>query len=157
MTTLSELDHVDDGGNSHFKDGSVLRDGELDVCIWGTGYSYSVPFADPTDEPWRSHPLIRPRKGGAKPGDLPADKVDHSLRPRGGAQIDNLDPGLQSFYIPDPSVAFIGLGESLLCHSIRSDERDSLTMLRPLASPQPTWSSLFAFRRSRRESSLTPG
>jgi hypothetical protein len=109
VTALPELDHVDDAGDLHFKDGSVLRDDAIDVIVWATGYSYSVSFAQPTDEPWRSHPLIQPREGRAKPGDLPEDKVDRSLRSRGGAQIDNLDSGLQSFYVPDPSVAFIGL------------------------------------------------
>lgn len=108
---LPELDHVSDAGDLHFKDGSTLRHNSLDVIIWATGYSYCVPFANPQDEPWQSHPLVQPREGGAQLGELPADKVDASLRPRGGAQIDNLDPGLQSFYVPDPSIAFIGLGE----------------------------------------------
>lgn len=113
MTVLPQLDHVDPSGALHFLDGTVLANGAVDALIYATGYNYSVPFALPTDAPWNANPLVRPREGGAKPGDVPAAKADPLLRPRGGGQIDHVDAGMQCFYVLDPSIAFVGLGACL--------------------------------------------
>lgn len=91
----------------------MIKSDEIDVVIFATGYNYSFPFVHPEDAPWTSNPITVPREGRAKEGELPSDKIDWSLRPRGGSQVDHLDESLQAYYLPDPSIAFIGLGAPL--------------------------------------------
>ena len=77
-------------------------------------YNFYFPFCLPTDAPWNSHPVTRPRTFPTGEGDdalPPSDKIDETSYNGGAGQVDQLDESCQMFYLPDPTIIFVGLGE----------------------------------------------
>ena len=69
----------------------------IDVIVFATGYLYSYPFF--SRAPFDKHPVTQPLAG--EEGGLPR---------AGGQNILNLN-NTDTFYVPDPTLAFIGLRE----------------------------------------------
>lgn len=89
---------ADNGGSTLvLADGRKLRG--IKAIVFATGYLYSYPFA--RGPPFDTHPLttsLAPARDG--------------LPPAGGQDILNLN-NTDTFYLPDPTLALIGLRESL--------------------------------------------
>ena len=94
----------------------VLTDGRrlnVDVVMFGTGYLYSFPYYRDTDQPFEAHPLTKtpPVPAGCEA----PDDLDHAAAfPVGGVRVHNLDEQYQTFYYPDPTLAFIALGKQII-------------------------------------------
>ncbi|OCF78765.1 hypothetical protein I204_00709 [Kwoniella mangroviensis CBS 8886] len=91
---VSEIERID-GDLVHLKGGRVLSD--LDVILFATGYLYSYPFFSPDKAPFDSHPIIRS-----------STQEERSLSAGPANRPINLDE-TDTFYVPDRTLAFIGL------------------------------------------------
>lgn len=111
ITQFPLIDHFDPPSRSHpkgrvqFQDGASVDD--VDVVVFATGYSNSLPFCKVTDEPWRSmRPLDEVIQSEEREG---GDEWEvGGLR---GLKMRGLDE-LLIFPEGDRSLAYIGLGES---------------------------------------------
>lgn len=102
----------------HFEDGSQLTD--VDTIIYATGYSFAMPFAKSTDEPWASHPLLDGSIGVA-------DREGGEEWEGGGMMgqgVKGLD-GSMLFMQGDQSICFPTLRESSLTLHDRSKRGDT--------------------------------
>ena len=103
------------GISSFTEDEVVLTDGRrlsVDTVIFATGYLYSFPYAHTGDFPFSSFPLT-------KIPPLPETYVKPDIAtpsdyPEGGPRVHNLDEEYQTFYYPDPTLAFICLGKQVV-------------------------------------------
>ncbi|KAJ3355016.1 hypothetical protein HDU83_004187 [Entophlyctis luteolus] len=82
-----------------FEDGTLLEN--VDTILFATGYYFSFPFASPRHAPFDKWPLTK-----AVP--LPDGRVAAATRDDGGLRVHNLD-SRDIFYLPDPTLALIGL------------------------------------------------
>ncbi|GAA6009029.1 hypothetical protein JCM10207_004071 [Rhodosporidiobolus poonsookiae] len=101
-----------EGKTVEFENGKTVDD--VEVIMFATGYFFSFPFLPPTAAPFSSFPLTyAPPLPHAAPGSsetvsttTPAPRGEPSRH--GGLRVHNLDDrGL--FYLPDPTLAFLGL------------------------------------------------
>ncbi|CED83170.1 fad nad-binding domain-containing protein [Phaffia rhodozyma] len=111
---VPSLRSVSSSGVITFSDGMTLGPEELDVVLFATGYNFAYSFIDQTkDEPWKSHSVVSPRLAVSREGDAerpPPEKVQPGLEGRvGGSAVHHLDGSCEMFYLPDPTIAFIGL------------------------------------------------
>lgn len=92
ISVIPEIDHIE-GKTLYLVNGTIVEN--IDVIVFATGYLYSYPFfARP---PFDKYPVTRPLASG------------HVGLPRvGGQTIENLN-NTDTFYLPDPTLAFIGL------------------------------------------------
>jgi hypothetical protein len=98
------------------EDEIVLIDGtrlKVDTVIFATGYLYSFPHCSDKDYPFLLHPLVKtpPLPADAK---RPEGIQTASRYPEGGLQVHNLDAEYQTFYYPDPSLAFLCLNKNVI-------------------------------------------
>ena len=97
------------------EDGVILLDGrriEIDVIIFATGYLYSFPYYHQTDVPFNKYPLTR--VPALLDGHVTPDNRSNMRYPDGGLQVHNIDADYQTFYYPDPTLAFICLNKSVV-------------------------------------------
>lgn len=90
-----------DGRRIEFLDGRSVND--VDTVMFATGYFFSFPFLSPSSAPFSEYPVTyAPPK--------PSDPSDSAPQPsaKGGLRIHNLDDRML-FYLPDPTLAFLGL------------------------------------------------
>lgn len=110
IEVVAQINEITPEGAVLLSDGRTLSN--LDAIVFATGYNFSYPFCRPTDEPWVSYPLTRPRHSFETAPKVPppkdSTKIDRSLPLEGGSQVDNLDRS-QIFYAPDPTLSLIGL------------------------------------------------
>lgn len=84
-----------------FEDGRIVED--VDVIMCATGYWFSFPFMRPTEAPFADHPVtFAPPRPSEPEGTAPRPSA------KGGLRIHHLDDRML-FYLPDPSLAFLGL------------------------------------------------
>jgi hypothetical protein len=95
---ITSVEPSPSGSVLHLADGQKLTG--VKAIVFATGYLFSYPFA--TKAPFDSHPLTT-SLAAAQDG----------LPPAGGQDIRNLN-NTDTFYVPDPTLALIGLRESLL-------------------------------------------
>jgi hypothetical protein len=109
LTAVVGLDHATDDKIVLF-DGSQL---DVDIVIFATGYLYSFPHYSSEDLPFSAFPLIKTPPLPAnfhQPQDLHSDYE----YPEGGLQVHNLDAQYQTFYYPDPTLAFLCLNKNVI-------------------------------------------
>lgn len=87
----------DDGTSLHLEDGTTLSD--VDTLVFATGYLYSYPFFPDNKAPWDKYPVT-----------TALATASNGLPRAGGQDIRNLNTS-DTFYEPDPTLAFIGLRE----------------------------------------------
>lgn len=109
LTTVAGLDHAT-------ADEIVLLDGtrlHVDLVIFATGYLYSFPHCSDQDYPFSEHPLV---KTPALPptAEKPVGIATSPKYPEGGLQVHNLDAEHQTFYYPDPTLAFLCLNKNVI-------------------------------------------
>lgn len=96
-------------------DSIVLQDGrslQPDIVIFATGYLYAFPFYSQNDFPFHSFPLtkIPPLPENYVASDLET----HVSYPPGGLRVHNLDKHFQTFFHPDPTLAFVALSRMVV-------------------------------------------
>ncbi|KDE06671.1 hypothetical protein MVLG_03018 [Microbotryum lychnidis-dioicae p1A1 Lamole] len=84
-----------EGSRIELDDESILED--VDVIIFATGYYLAFPFCSPSNEPFATHPLTK--------------------APEGGLRVHHLDDR-DLFYLPDPTLALVGLPYLVLPFSL---------------------------------------
>lgn len=109
LTTVAGLDYAT-------ADEIVLIDKtrlSIDTVIFATGYLYSFPHCSEEDYPFSEHPLVQTPP---LPPDAKSPAMDGETRkyPEGGLQVHNLDAEFQTFYYPDPSLAFLCLNKNVI-------------------------------------------
>lgn len=98
------------------EDAIVLIDGsrlQVDTIIFATGYLYSFPHCSEKDYPVSEHPLV---KNPPLPADAesPEELLQAADYPEGGLQVHHLDADYQTFYYPDPTLAFLCLNKNVI-------------------------------------------
>lgn len=115
VIVIPRIERIDTEGTIIFSDGTELDSSKIDSIIFATGYNFYFPFCHPTDAPWSTQPVTRPRMFHPGSGEdvlPPADRIEADAYQGGSGQVDQLDEGCQMFYLPDPTIAFVGLGQS---------------------------------------------
>lgn len=92
---MGKITSVSDEGLT-FSTGQVLKD--IDTILYCTGYLFSFPFCQSTDEPWSKHPLTVPPPTLNK-----LVESSDSIMSSSGLRVHNLDE-YSLFYVPDPTV-----------------------------------------------------
>jgi len=98
-------------------------------------YNFYFPFCLPTDAPWNSHPVTLPRTFQTGEGDdalPPSDKIDEASYNGGAGQVDQLDESCQLFYLPDPTIIFVGLGELSFRSLSRVETEPDIVLVFPI-------------------------
>ncbi|GAA6037137.1 hypothetical protein JCM8097_008754 [Rhodosporidiobolus ruineniae] len=101
-----------EGRKIEFEDGRSVED--VEVIMFATGYYFAFPFAHPSDAPFSSHPLTyaptlpntAPSSEATVATTQPAPRGEPSRH--GGLRVHHLDDRAL-FYMPDTSLAFLGL------------------------------------------------
>lgn len=109
LKTVAGLDHATE-------DEIILLDGErlqVDTVIFATGYLYSFPHCSDEDFPFSDHPLVKTPPVPAD-AERPNDLSFIAEYPEGGLQVHNLDADYQTFYYPDPTLAFLCLNKNVI-------------------------------------------
>ena len=97
------------------QNGNVLRD--IGIVIFATGYLYSFAHFQEQDAPFNSHsltstPPISEKSTSWSTSAVDADRI--AEYPVGGLQVRNIDADYQTFYTPDPTLAFVCLNKSII-------------------------------------------
>ncbi|KAJ9476921.1 Thiol-specific monooxygenase [Pseudozyma hubeiensis] len=102
ISVVPRVSHVDEKGKIVFEGGEKRED--VDVIVFGTGYSYDFPYLDQSLPPFDTHPLIPPAPSTAVESEI---SDPYTPPTRTSPYLTNLDDW-SLFYAPDPSLCILG-------------------------------------------------